>query len=101
MNESHDQITSCRCGFIRNPVNGIETCPHCGKSRTARFTDEQYAAAREYWGNLTDADEQMFYAHYTTGQGKGAFAGVDENTSFEDYQVISMLQTEYEILHDC
>jgi len=64
------------------------------------FTPKQYAEARIYWGSLTDEEEQMFYEHYTRGAGKGLFRGVDEDTTFEDYQVISMLQTEFEIAHD-
>lgn len=64
------------------------------------FTPEEVAQARQYWKGLSDEVLRSFHRHYTTGRGKGTFAGTDETTSFEDYLVISARQTEYERQHD-
>lgn len=57
-------------------------------------------AAREFWKRLSIEEERQFYVHYTTGEGKGIFPGIDENTSFNDYLVYTWKQTEYERIHD-
>ena len=65
------------------------------------FTPEQYAEAEKYWENLTEDENRSFWKHYTVGKGTGYYPDVDADCSYEDYQVVSMLQTEFEILHDC
>lgn len=62
-----------------------------------KFTDQQIERARNYWRNLSDAELQEFHRHYTTGKGKGIYSGVDENTSFDDYLVLSAMQSAREI----
>ena len=63
-------------------------------------SETMIAKAKKYWNDLTEAENRHFRKHYTTGNGKGLFDGVDENTSYEDYLVNSMLQTEHERAYD-
>jgi len=62
-----------------------------------KFTVKQIEQARNYWKNLSDATLHEFHIHYTTGKGKGIYTSVDENTSYEDYLVLSAMQSAREI----
>ena len=64
------------------------------------FTPTEIAWAREFWGNLSDAECREFYVHYTTGRGKGSYNDIDENTSYEDYLVISAYESEADNIFD-
>lgn len=65
-----------------------------------KFDHGTFEWARNYWRHLTDDDLKAFQAHYTTGPGKGLFTGVYEGMSFEEYVIVTALQSEYETIHD-
>jgi len=65
-----------------------------------KFTPQQYAEAQKYWKNLTKTEQVNYWKHYTTGEGAGIINGVEADTSFEDFNVISMIETELDILYD-
>lgn len=57
------------------------------------WTTEQKNMARKENSTLSETDLVMFWNHYTIGAGKGHLNGVNESTSFEDFCVISALNS--------
>lgn len=65
------------------------------------YSSAQLSWAKNYWKNLTDQELHEFHTHYTLGAGKNHITGVIETTTFEEYLVLSALQSNYEIAHNC
>jgi len=64
------------------------------------FEDEQYAQAQAYHTHLSPEDQRCFWKHYTRGSGAGLVDGVDAETSFEDFLVLSMISDDADKRYD-
>lgn len=70
-------------------------------AKPSKFTRAQIDAALKYCDGLTAEDHLMFWRHYTTGTGARVYANVRPNESFNDYLVLSVMQSEAERSMDC
>ncbi len=65
-----------------------------------KFTNTEVLEARRYWSSLTEKELREFHRHYTDGKGRGMYSGVNADTSFNDYLVLSARQSAHEYAMD-